>query len=119
MRFSQFLLLVIVAFVACSSAVATAESAVQIQELPNREVVREDRRFLKGSKTNLDVDAAGEERIGATTPSFMQYIRGIQLPKFSKLPGIKQLKALFKGLSDKRAAWLRAKMQNNPNTHGF
>ncbi|KAL3665003.1 hypothetical protein V7S43_010178 [Phytophthora oleae] len=117
MRLSQFLLFVIVAFAYCS-AVTTAENA-NLATFPSREAVGDERRFLKGSKTTTDLDAAGEKRVGATTPSFKQYLGWIKLPSFSKMPGIEQLRSFFKGLRDKRLAKLREKMQNNPNAHGF
>ncbi|KAK1946842.1 hypothetical protein P3T76_002394 [Phytophthora citrophthora] len=116
MRLNQLLLLVIVSFVACSSAVANAAQIHDQEANLNREVVGGGRRFLKGGKTNSGLDAVNEERM---TPSFWQLLGGIKVPKFSKIPGIKQLKAVFKGLSNKRAERLRAKMQNNPSAYGF
>ncbi|KAG7375794.1 hypothetical protein PHYPSEUDO_015244 [Phytophthora pseudosyringae] len=126
MRFSQFLLLLVVIFVACYSTVTTAENSVQIENRvtdSNREAVDEGRRYLKGNKKTTDLDAAEEERVGATTPSLKQLFGLAKLPDFSKIPGIKQLVAFLKKhgskISAKNNARRRRKFESNPNAYGL
>lgn len=92
MRVSHFLLVMVATFVACFSTIATAEEPVQIESLttdPHRQIVNEDHRYLRGSKTIAHTNAEHEERV--TTPQFGQYWGLFKLPKFKNLPLAKQL----------------------------
>jgi ABC-type Fe3+-hydroxamate transport system substrate-binding protein len=124
MRFSQLLLLLIVAFVACSSSIATAENSVRNSEIDaTREITTsEDRRFLKGSQKSTELDAATEERVGATTPSMKQFLGIFRLPKFQtlgKVPGFKQLNAIRKKFGEQAGKlylkFVKARYNANPN----
>ncbi|POM80719.1 Secreted RxLR effector peptide protein [Phytophthora palmivora] len=121
MHFKQFLLLVIVTFIACSSAAATTNAA-QTHNLvveSSREVV--ERRYLKVNEKTTDADVIDEERVGATTPSFKQLFGFLKLPKFqgfSQLPLLKQVNAIRKkfgsATGDAYLKWVRKRYNSNP-----
>jgi hypothetical protein len=126
MRFSQLLLLLIVAFVACSSCVATAENSVQFQNSEidaTREIATsEGRRYLKGSKKSTEVGAATEERVSASTATTKQFLTIFKLPKFQtlgKVPGPKQLNAIRKKYCEQAGKLylksVKARYNANPN----
>ncbi|EEY60727.1 uncharacterized protein PITG_21367 [Phytophthora infestans T30-4] len=76
MRFGQLPALAVVALILCCSAVVTADSTAQDLKLASAKpgAIYGGHRYLKGSKTSTGLDAANEERVGATTPSFKQYL---------------------------------------------
>ncbi|GMF13548.1 unnamed protein product [Phytophthora lilii] len=122
MRFSQFLLLIVVAVVACCSTFATAEERAQITTT-QRELANGDRRFLKGGQTTAVMDPADEERIGASTPSFGQYLAFFRLPRFQSLSNlslVKQLAAVRAkfGRAGENAflAWRKFLLRSNKNS---
>ncbi|POM73922.1 Avirulence protein (Avh) [Phytophthora palmivora] len=97
MRLGQFLVLVVVTFVACSVSIAAATDEALITHVTihsNNEPVHGSHRYLKGSKeTNKVMTAEDEERV----VSFKQYLGVFRLPSnFASLPGIKQLSWLGK-----------------------
>nr|ACJ63639.1 putative effector protein Avh120 [Phytophthora lateralis]QTJ63930.1 putative effector protein Avh120 [Phytophthora lateralis] len=96
MRLSLFLLLVILAFVACCSTIVAADEAVQTSNLvpDSKNLASESHRNLKGSKTTTTTGTEREERVGATTPNFGMLWGLLRLPKLqglARLPLIKQL----------------------------
>nr|ACJ63643.1 putative effector protein Avh120 [Phytophthora ramorum]ACJ63645.1 putative effector protein Avh120 [Phytophthora ramorum] len=120
MRLSLFLLLVVLAFVACCSTVLAAEEAVQASNLvpeSNQNLAGESHRNLKGSKTTTTADAESEERVGATTPNFGMLQGFLKLPKLqglAKLPLIKQLTQIsqkFGKYSSNVFQWLMKKFR--------
>ncbi|KAG7384628.1 hypothetical protein PHYPSEUDO_002442 [Phytophthora pseudosyringae] len=91
MRFSQFVLVVAVAFVACCNPFTSAEHAAQLNPLEidsQREVVTEGRRYLKGSKKTTNLD---EER-AAASPGAQQLLSLFKLPKVQALQNLPLLK---------------------------
>ncbi|OWZ22138.1 Avirulence (Avh) protein [Phytophthora megakarya] len=100
MQLKQFLVLVLITFISCCNTVTTAKTVVQSQNLEsktNRDITNVGRRYLKVGDEKIGANIVSEERIGATTPSFGQLF-GLfpNLPKFSKLPVIKQINAIRK-----------------------
>ncbi|ETI46142.1 hypothetical protein F441_09398 [Phytophthora nicotianae CJ01A1] len=122
MRCSQFLVLAIAAVVICSSTIVVAENVAQSSNYVNNvspSATNEGRRYLKGSMTTTGLDAADEERIGASTPSFKQLFGLVRLPNFSNAPGIKHIKAVMQKLGAMRIARMRKRRNNRPGTYGF
>nr|ACJ63641.1 putative effector protein Avh120 [Phytophthora foliorum] len=122
MRLSLFLLLVVLAFVACCSTIVAAEDAVQISNLvPNSDqnLAREINRNLKGSKTTTTVVAESEERVGATTPNLGMLAGLLKAPKLqglARLPLIKQLTQISQKFGKYAGAvfqWLVKKVRAN------
>jgi hypothetical protein len=115
MRFAQLLLLLIVSCIACCNSFTAAESVDQVQQLTTDTDVTEDaHRYLKGSSKKSDADAVDEER----AVSFKQYLGALKLPKFSKLPGVKQLNQIRrkygKKIGDAYVARMKKQYEANP-----
>ncbi|KAF4137596.1 hypothetical protein GN958_ATG13222, partial [Phytophthora infestans] len=119
MRFGQLPALAVVALILCCSAVVTADSTALKLASAKPGAIYGGHRYLKGSKTSTGLDAANEERVGATTPSFKQYFSWIKLPKLSGIPGFKQLRGYLVKRDAARVEKLRQKLNNNPGAYGY
>ncbi|KAL3657229.1 hypothetical protein V7S43_017889 [Phytophthora oleae] len=94
MRYSQFVLLIAVIFVACCNTFTAAESSLEIKTTnvnSQHEVTgtNERRRYLKGSKSAINVDEERAAPVGLN--KLFGAIKVTNFQQFSKLPFLKQI----------------------------
>ncbi|KAK1929153.1 hypothetical protein P3T76_015281 [Phytophthora citrophthora] len=94
MRYSHFVLLIAVVFLACCNTFATADSSLEIKttDVISRDEVtgtNEKRRYLKGSKKEINGDEERAAPVGLN--KLFGAVKITNFQQFSKLPFLKQI----------------------------